>query len=135
MLATSSPRSFHHNRYRRPTRPGDQLDEDAAEVLAYARWLLSEEQCLTSKARLVALQAWLDERPRDWVQDHPPVVRGAGLVTGGAGGASRHVTGQRFRLWTRDRATRGKVTACSRVPTQPEVPASDGGGTFGGLGA
>ena len=39
--------------------------DDAAEVLAYARWLLSEGQCLTPEARLTALQALLDERPRD----------------------------------------------------------------------
>ena len=40
-------------------------DEDAAEVLAYARWLLPEGQCLTPEARLAALQDLLDERPRD----------------------------------------------------------------------
>ncbi len=44
----------------------DQLDEDdAAEVLAYARWLLSEGQCLTPEARLAVLRELLDERPRD----------------------------------------------------------------------
>ena len=44
----------------------DQLDDDTAtEVLAFARWLLSEGQCLTPEARLAALQDLLDERPRD----------------------------------------------------------------------
>ena len=45
----------------------NQLDEPAAvtEVLAYARWLLTEGQCLTPEARRAALQELRDERPRD----------------------------------------------------------------------
>ncbi len=44
----------------------EQLDEaEAAEVLAYTRWLLSEGQCLTPEARQAVLRELLDERPRD----------------------------------------------------------------------
>jgi hypothetical protein len=44
----------------------DQLsDEQLAEVLAYARWLVSEDQIAPSQARLAAFREWFDDRPRD----------------------------------------------------------------------
>ncbi len=44
----------------------DQLDDDdAAEVLAYTRWLLTEGRLVTPEARLAALRALLDDVPRD----------------------------------------------------------------------
>lgn len=44
----------------------DQLDEeDAAEVLAYARWLLSEQEAADLDARAAGWRELRDERPRD----------------------------------------------------------------------
>ena len=44
----------------------DQLsDENVAEVLAYARWLMSEEQIESPESRLAAFRELFDERSRD----------------------------------------------------------------------
>ena len=44
----------------------DQLsDENVAEVLAYARWLVSEDQTAPPASRLAAFRELFDERRRD----------------------------------------------------------------------
>ncbi len=40
-------------------------DENVAEVLADARWLMSEEQATSPESRLATFRALFDERSRD----------------------------------------------------------------------